>query len=518
MVVPEVLRLEGISKAFAGVRANEGIDLGLREGEVHGLLGENGAGKSTLMNILYGTLRADSGRILVRGQEVTIDSPRAAIGLGIGMVHQHFKLVPDMTVAENVVLGLPGARRGMLDLRAASRRIEELSEAHDLGIHPGDRIESLAVGQQQKVEILKLLYRGAGIFILDEPTAVLTPAEATSLFASLRSFTASGHAIIFITHKLEEVFGHCDRITVLRHGRVVTTSDIGAATKADVARWMVGRDVVLEIADRADVRRGPEVLRVDDVAVRGTHHERFVVDGVSLSVAAGEILGIAGVDGNGQAELADIVTGSLRPDRGSVSVSGATMDPFSPSRFAQLGGAFIPADRRRDGLALDMSVAENLVLRTFARAPFSRRGVIARGEVHEHARDLMSRFDVRASRATAKVRGLSGGNQQKVILAREFSRAPTLVVAAQPTRGLDIGAMEFVYAQLLQLRAAGAGILLISTELSEILTLSDRVAVMYRGRIRGELARSEASPATIGPLMAGLGGDAATASGGARSA
>ncbi|MCZ7527029.1 MAG: ABC transporter ATP-binding protein [Acidimicrobiia bacterium] len=499
--MPELLRLEAITKTFPGVVANRDVTIHLDEGEVLGLLGENGAGKTTLMNVLYGLHRPDSGRILVQGDEVRIGSPREAIGLGVGMVHQHFMLVPNFTVAENVMLGLRGAREPLLDTQEVGRRIRELSDQYGLGISPDSVVESLSVGEQQKVEILKLLYRGARIFVLDEPTAVLTPEETNALFASLRNFTRSGHGVVFITHKLEELLGHCDRITVLRHGEVVGTVRASETSKTELAQMMVGRDMAI-LQPPVSVRDGEPLLDVVDVSLNDESGQR-VLDGVTVQVRSGEVLGVAGVDGNGQLELGEIVTGSRRPRGGEVRIAGKPLEPH-PRRFVERGGAVIPADRHRDGLVLELTVAENLVLRDFTASPFSRRGVLARRAITKHSERLVDDYDIRTSRTSSSVWSLSGGNQQKVVIAREFHRGPRVVVASQPTRGLDIGATEFVYRQLLELVEAGAAVLLISTDLQEILTLSHRIAVMHRGRVMGVVTAEEATPGTLGQMMAGV--------------
>jgi simple sugar transport system ATP-binding protein len=480
-----ILELKGITKRFPGVVANDGIDFDLRQGEVHALLGENGAGKSTLMNVLYGLYQPDEGEISVRGEPVAFHSPRDAIDHGIGMVHQHFMLVPVMTVAENIVLAMEPRQAGVLfDHRVAEREAGELAQSFGFALDPGARVEGITVGQQQRVEIVKALYRNAEILILDEPTAVLTPQEAGELFAILKKLKGEGMSIIFISHKLNEVLDIADRITVLRRGRAVETLPAAGATEESLARLMVGREVLLRV-EKTPASPGEPLLKVEDIHVRD---ERDIeqVRGVSLDVCAGEIVGIAGVDGNGQRELIDAITGLMRIENGRVSVGGVEVTGEGAREHFEIGVGHIPQDRQHRGLVLDFSLAENFSLHDFREEPNSRFGWLYPSKLVEHARRLISEFDVRGGGPETLAASLSGGNQQKVILAREIDRDPRILVAAQPTRGLDVGAIEFVHRRLIEERDSGRAILLVSLELEEILSLSDRILVMYEGRVVGE--------------------------------
>ncbi|HET7045280.1 MAG TPA: ABC transporter ATP-binding protein [Gaiellaceae bacterium] len=500
---PPVLELRGVTKRFPGVLANDSVDLDLREGEVHALLGENGAGKSTLMNIVYGLYHPDEGEILVKGKKISLGSPREAIESGIGMVHQHFMLIPVMSVAENIVLATEPKRAGvLLDYDAARRRVRELSERFGLAVDPDAKIESISVGQQQRVEILKALYRGADILILDEPTAVLTPQEAHELFEVVRSLTSQGKSVIFISHKLNEVLEIADRISVLRRGKLVDTVSPEGATEETLARLMVGREVLLRV-EKQPSKPGEPLLEVDDLHVldeRGLE----AVRGVSLQVRAGEILGIAGVDGNGQTELIDALTGLRRPESGSVRVAGRDLTGASARHLLDAGIGHIPQDRQLHGLVLDFSIAENLALHGYRHAPDSRYGWLFPRRLVAQARRLIEEFDVRGGGPQTPAGSLSGGNQQKVIIAREVERNPKVLVAAQPTRGLDVGAIEFVHRRLIEERDEGRAILLVSLELEEILSLSDRILVLYEGKIAGEFPPS-ASEEELGVAMTGGG-------------
>jgi general nucleoside transport system ATP-binding protein len=479
-----VLELRGITKRFPGVLANDHVDFDLRDGEVHALLGENGAGKSTLMNILYGLYKPDDGEVFLNGKRADIDSPHAAIGAGIGMVHQHFMLIPVMTVAENIVLAAEPKKGVILDIGEAERRVRELAERFKFRIDPHARVQDITVGQQQRVEILKALYRNADILILDEPTAVLTPQEAVELFEILKELVAQGMSVIFISHKLNEVLEIADRITVLRRGKVVDTIPREGATEQSLARMMVGREVLLRV-DKQPAHPGETLLHVEDLRAldeRGLE----AVRGVSLDVRAGEIVGLAGVDGNGQTELIDALTGLRRPSAGTIVVGGRDVTSANAHTFLEEGVGHIPEDRHRRGLVLEFSLAENLVLHDYAKSPYSRRGFLDLGRIFGSARTLLQEFDVRGGTASTPASALSGGNQQKVVIAREVHRDPRVLVAAQPTRGLDVGAIEFVHRRLVEQRDAGKAVLLISLELEEVLSLSDRILVIYEGRIVGE--------------------------------
>jgi len=490
----------GIVKEFPGVVANDHVDFDLRRGEVHALLGENGAGKSTLMNILAGLYRPDAGEVRVEGRPVDFGSPRDAIAAGLGMVHQHFTLVPSQTVTENVLLGLDRPRF-LLHERESEAEIGRLAERFGLRVPPGARIWQLSVGEQQRVEILKMLYRGARILIMDEPTAVLAPQEADELFATLRSMTAEGRSVVFISHKLGEVLAIADRITVMRRGKV-TAAGIPAtgATKADLARRMVGRSV-LETLERTPFEPGEVVLSVRDVVA---DNDRLLpaLRGVSLDVRAGEIVGIAAVAGNGQSELAEVITG-LRPCGGEVLVRGHAVANRSASTVLRRGVAHVPEDRTSVGTAPNLSLTDNLIMKRYRQPPVARGWLVDESSARAIALDLRDTYRIAAPTVDTEVRLLSGGNLQRAILAREIETRPGLLVAVQPTRGLDVGAIETVHRLLLDLRAKGAAILLISEELDEILALSDRVDVMYEGRVVGSFTAAEADIGRIGLLMTG---------------
>jgi len=481
-----VLELHGITKQFPGVLANDHIDLDLRRGEVHALLGENGAGKSTLMNILYGLYRPDEGEIVINGKQVAFSSAKDAIAQGIGMVHQHFMLIPVMTVAENIVLGTEPTEAGIvLDYSAARDRVRDIAKTFGFHVDPDARIENITVGQQQRVEILKALYRRADILILDEPTAVLTPQEATELFSILRNLKAEGMSIIFISHKLNEVLDIADRISVLRRGKMTGTIPREGATETELARMMVGRDVVLRV-EKPPHTVGEPLLEVEDLHVlddRGIEK----VDGVSLQVKAGEILGLAGVDGNGQTELVEAITGLRSPTSGTILVGRNKIIRHAHARtMLDAGVGHIPEDRQRRGLVLEFSIAENIALHDYRFPPDSEKGWLFPRRLIERARRLITDFDIRGGGPTTRAGALSGGNQQKVVVAREVERDPKVLVAAQPTRGLDVGAIEYVHRRLVAERDEGRAILLASLELEEILSLSDRILVMFEGKIVGE--------------------------------
>jgi simple sugar transport system ATP-binding protein len=492
------LELRGITKRFGAVVANDDVDLQLRRGEIHALLGENGAGKSTLMNMVYGMLRADEGEILIDGRPVSIESPRDAMAQGVGMVFQHFMLIPVMTVAENLVLGAEPVKGGLLDLNAARRRCRELSERYGLRVDPDARVSDITVGQQQRVEILRALDRGARILVLDEPTAVLTAQETAELTEVLRGLREGGTSIVFITHKLGEVLEVADRVTVLRRGKTIGTVDTAGADEPSLARMMVGRDVVLHV-EKDTAKPGAPLLEIDELRAdddRGLP----AVDGVSLEVRAGEIVAIAGIDGNGQTELIDAICGLRSVAGGHVRVNGRDITGCEPREARDSGIGHIAEDRHRRGLVLDFSLSENLALRDYREG--TRFGLLNPKRIAAQAGRLLREFDVRGGEPETPARSLSGGNQQKVVVAREISGNPDVMIAAQPTRGLDVGAIEFVHRRLLAERDAGKAILLFSLELDEVRSLADRILVIYNGRIVGELPPT-ASDEELGMMMTG---------------
>ncbi|GIK43143.1 MAG: heme ABC transporter ATP-binding protein [Chloroflexota bacterium] len=501
MTATTFLRMENITKTFPGVVANNRVNLDVRHGEIHALLGENGAGKSTLMNVLYGLYQPDSGQIYLNDQPTTIHSPDDAIAKGIGMVHQHFMLVPPLSVTENVMLGLPGEKGILLNHQAAKKNILDISLAYGLEVNPDLAIWNLSVGTQQRVEIIKALYRGAKLLILDEPSAVLTPQEIEGLFGVMRRLVGNGNSIIFITHKLDEVMEISDRVTVLRDGLAIQTVETRATTKAELARLMVGREVLFRLAKPA-VEPGEVKLEVTNLVVNDDRHVPAVRN-LSLHARAGEIVGLAGVDGNGQRELAEAIAGLRPPQSGTIRISGRETTALNSGDLLHFNLAYIPEDRHREGLILGFKLSENFIARNFRRRPFSVRGLLQYNAIKANARQLIQRFDVRTPSAEVTARTLSGGNQQKVVLARELSENPDLIIAAHPTRGLDVGATEFVENRLLEQRARGAAILYISTELEEILNLSDRIAVIHRGEIMGVVRPTEVTPETLGLMMAG---------------
>ncbi len=496
------LEMKGIVKRFPGVLANDHVDFDVRAGEVHAMLGENGAGKSTLMKVLYGMYKPDEGEILLNGKPASIESPTDAIDLGIGMIHQHFMLVDTLTVAENVALGLPSSRGPLTDLDRVSERIVELGKIYGLGVDPNAYIWQLAVGQRQRVEIIKALYRGAALLILDEPTAVLTPQEVDEFFATLRQMVQDGHGVIFISHKLHEVLAISSRVTVLRDGKRVDSCETADVTKADLARMMVGREVIMK-PDRADVERGEGRLTIKDLHAL-SDRETPALRGVNLELYSGEILGLAGVSGNGQRELAEVVTGLRPATQGQVILEGKDVTGELPGTLTGQHLAYIPEERMRDGIIQEFTVSENEVLRDFQKPPFSRNGFLSLRVIAEYADKLITRFQIKTPSRDTPAKNLSGGNMQKVVLARELSREPRVLVAAQPTRGVDIGATEYVHALLLEQREKGTAILLVSEDLDEILGLSDRIAVIYEGQIMDVVEGDEATAERLGLLMAGV--------------
>lgn len=497
-----VLELKGITKRFPGVLANDHIDLSLEQGEIHALLGENGAGKSTLMNILYGLYQPTEGEIYVNGQKVTINSPGDSISAGIGMVHQHFMLIPVFTVTENVMLGeeevSPG---GFLKRREAGRKISELSSRFGLDLNPEALVGDLPVGIQQRVEIIKLLYRDANILIFDEPTAVLTPQEADSLFEIMKLLIDQGKSIIFITHKLREVLDYADRITVLRRGKVVGTTTPAEADTAKLAEMMVGRAVDLDV-DREPPQVGETVLNVSNLTVLDEQGQ-VAVDNISFELRAGEILGVAGIQGNGQTELVEAITGMSRVDRGEINLLGEAVQNKPPRYITELGSAHIPEDRQRDGIVKEFPIIDNLALQTYYTKPFSKGVVLQEDVMRENATRLVEQFDVRPPIIENAAGSLSGGNQQKVIVAREFSRDIKFLVAAQPTRGIDVGSIEYIHSQIVAKRDDGVAVLLVSTELDEVMQLSDRIVVMFDGRIVANIDARNVTKEQVGLLMAG---------------
>lgn len=497
-----VLEARGITKRFPGVLANDHIDFKLKRGQIHCMLGENGAGKTTLMNVIYGLYQPEAGEILVNGQQATIETANDAIRLGIGMVHQHFMLIPELTVTENIILGNEVTVGPFLDRRRAAAQIKQLSERFGLRVDPEARVGDLPVGARQRVEIIKALYRKADILILDEPTSVLTPQEAEELFKVMRTLVQQGVSIVFITHKLKEVLAVADEITVLRNGRVAGVVAPQEASEASLASLMVGREVILQVQKEAS-NPGEVVLSVRDLQVMDDR-EHMALDGVSLEVRAGEILGVAGVQGNGQTELVEALTGLRPAHSGQVFIDGQETTFATPRQVTELGVAHIPEDREQDGLVKQYPIVDNLILNTYYLQPYAQRLVINERETARHAEEVVQKFDVRTPSIYALAGTLSGGNKQKMIVAREFSRPIRLLIAAQPTRGLDVGSIEFIHQQLISRRQERVAVLLVSAELDEIVSLSDRIAVLFRGRIIDTVPAAVADREQLGLLMAGV--------------
>jgi general nucleoside transport system ATP-binding protein len=501
--MPAVLELRGITKSFPGVLANDAIDLSVEKGKILALLGENGAGKTTLMNILYGLYKPDKGQIFINGEEVSIHGPNDAIARGIGMVHQHFMLVPVMTATENVMLGVEPVRNGVfLDKARVAKRIEEISAQYNLEVDPDAKIGDLPVGAQQRVEIIKVLYRQADILILDEPTAVLTPQEVEGLFKIMHSLIADGKSIIFITHKLKEVLAIADDIIVLRSGRVVGGVSAKDASQEKLAAMMVGREVNL-VVKKKPASPKEVVLSVKDLQVQD-ERKNLTVNGATFEVHAGEVLGIAGVQGNGQTELVYALTGLAPVVSGTINLAGKAVRRSSPRNVLERGVAHIPEDRQRHGLILSFPIHDNMVLCTYYQPPFAKGIALQQKVIVETAEKLVKQFDVRAPNVFVPVSTLSGGNQQKVIVAREFSRPIKLLIASQPTRGLDVGSIEYIHSRIVEKRDEGAAVLLVSPELDEIIALSDRIAVMYKGQIVEIVPAAKVNKAYLGLLMAGV--------------
>ena len=501
MAHENVIEMREITKVFGEFVANDKINLELRKGEIHALLGENGAGKSTLMNMLAGLLEPTSGEIVVNGQVVKLDSPSKAASLGIGMVHQHFMLVEAFTVAENIILGSELTKNGVLDIARATREINELSERYGLAVDPSAKVADISVGAQQRVEILKTLYRGADILIFDEPTAVLTPSEIDELMAIMKNLVKEGKSIILITHKLDEIRAVSDRVTVIRRGKSIETVEIAGATNADLAEMMVGRSVSFKTVKQAPQPK-EVVLSIKDLVV---NENRGVpaVKNLSLDVRAGEIVGIAGIDGNGQSELIQAITGLRKIESGSVELKGQSIVGLHPRQITELSVGHVPEDRHRDGLVLEMMISENIALQTYYKEPLSKKGILNYTNIIDYAKKLMQEFDVRAASEIVPASALSGGNQQKAIIAREIDRNPDLLIVSQPTRGLDVGAIEYIHKRLIQERDNGKAVLVVSFELDEILNISDRIAVIHDGKIQGIVTPETTNKQELGVLMAG---------------
>ncbi|HGL7829369.1 TPA: ABC transporter ATP-binding protein [Streptococcus pneumoniae] len=501
MAHENVIEMRDITKVFGGFVANDKINLHLRKGEIHALLGENGAGKSTLMNMLAGLLEPTSGEIAVNGQVVNLDSPSKAASLGIGMVHQHFMLVEAFTVAENIILGSELTKNGVLDIAGASKEIKALSERYGLAVDPSAKVADISVGAQQRVEILKTLYRGADILIFDEPTAVLTPSEIDELMAIMKNLVKEGKSIILITHKLDEIRAVSDRVTVIRRGKSIETVEIAGATNADLAEMMVGRSVSFKTEKQASKPK-EVVLSIKDLVV---NENRGVpaVKNLSLDVRAGEIVGIAGIDGNGQSELIQAITGLRKVESGSIELKGDSIVGLHPRQITELSVGHVPEDRHRDGLILEMMISENIALQTYYKEPHSKNGILNYSNITSYAKKLMEEFDVRAASELVPAAALSGGNQQKTIIAREIDRDPDLLIVSQPTRGLDVGAIEYIHKRLIEERDNGKAVLVVSFELDEILNVSDRIAVIHDGKIQGIVSPETTNKQELGVLMAG---------------
>ncbi|WP_426239481.1 ABC transporter ATP-binding protein [Pararhizobium sp. DWP1-1-3] len=495
------LRIDNIRKRFGSIIASDGVSLEIEEGEIHALLGENGAGKSVLMSMICGMVRPDEGEIVYKGQSVRFNSPREAIRQRIGMVHQHFMLVPNLTVAENYILGQGSALKVINDMDKVHAKIRELSDRYALDVSPGSLVKELSVGEQQRVEILKVLFHGIDLLILDEPTAVLTPQETDRLLALMGDLVKDGKTVVFISHKLDEVMRVSNRISVMRDGRVVHTVNVAETDARALARMMVGRDVGMELP-RRPAAPGKLVLSVENLTCR-SETGLTAVRGVSLDVYAGEIVGIAGVSGNGQTELSLALSGLLPVDAGSVMLNGKDITGLEPSRINASGFSHIPEDRHKHGIVMSLSLSENTILQRYNQPPFAARGMLIRGAIGEHTRDLIKRFRVKSRDENQRIGDLSGGNQQKLVVARELARNPDFILVNQLARGIDIGAMEFVMEEMLKQRDSGRAILLISTELEELFALCDRILVMFHGEILGELPPDRSRLDELGLLMAG---------------
>lgn len=497
-----VIEMKEIVKKFGDFTANDHVNLTVHKGEVHAILGENGAGKSTLMNVLYGLYRPTSGTIAINGREVVLTSPKHAIELGIGMVHQHFMLIQPFTVTENIVLGVEPKKGIVLDKAEARKRVVELSEKYGMKVDPDAKIEDISVGMQQRVEILKVLYRGADTLILDEPTASLTPQEIDELMEIIRNLTADGKSVILITHKLKEITACSDYCTIIRAGKYIQTVKVGEVDENKLAALMVGRDVNF-VVDKQEQKPGETALEVKDLHAKD-YRDVEILKGLNLNVRKGEIVGLAGVDGNGQTELVEILTGLKKAESGQITMLGQDVFNKTPKEIFDAGISSIPADRQKHGLILDFSIEDNMILQHFDKEPFSKKGILNRKEIRTNAIELMEKFDVRPRNSEAKPAGtLSGGNQQKVIIAREVTNDKDLLIAVNPTRGLDVGAIEFVHKYIVEQRNKGRAVLLVSFELDEIMSLSDRIEVIFDGQIIGSVNGRDADEKELGFMMAG---------------
>ena len=496
-----VIEMLNIRKEFPGIVANDHVTLQLKKGEIHALLGENGAGKSTLMNVLFGLYQPEQGEIRVNGKKVNITSPSVANDLGIGMVHQHFMLVDTFSVTENIVLGQEPTSGTSINLKKAEKDVREISERYGLAVNPRAKIADISVGMQQRVEILKTLYRGADILIFDEPTAVLTPQEIKELSHIMKALIKEGKSIILITHKLKEIMDICDRVTVIRKGKGIGTVNVRDTSTNELANLMVGREVVFK-TEKSPAQPKENVLEISALAVSDSRGVQ-AVRGLDLSVRAGEIVGIAGVDGNGQSELIEAITGLRRSESGSIKLNGKEISNLKPRKITESGVGHIPQDRHKHGLVLDFPIGENMVLQSYYQSPYSKRGILDFKEIYKKASALIQEFDVRTPSEHTPARALSGGNQQKAIIGREVDRDPDLLIAAQPTRGLDVGAIEFIHRRLIEQRDKGKAVLLISFELDEILNVSDRIAVIYEGKIVAVVDPKATTEQELGLLMAG---------------
>ena len=497
------IEMINITKEFPGIIANDNITLQVKKGEIHALLGENGAGKSTLMSVLFGLYQPEKGIIKKDGQEVKIKNPNDANDLGIGMVHQHFKLVEDFTVLENIVLGMETTKHGVLKMEDARKKVMELSERYNLSIDPDSKIEDITVGMQQRVEILKMLYRDNEVLIFDEPTAVLTAAEIDELLNIMKNLIGEGKSIIFITHKLNEIKRAADRCTVLRKGKYIGTVEVAETSKEELSRMMVGRDVSFEV-DKSPSNPGNVILEVKNLSVKSKTSQKSLLNNVSFKVRAGEILSIAGIEGNGQSELVYAITGLMKSNGGEIILNGKNIENESIRNRTLTGMGHIPEDRHKHGLVLDYTLAENMILQTYYKEPFQKNGFLQNNEIEKYSDRLIKQFDVRSGQGSDTIaRSMSGGNQQKAIIAREIDRDPMLLVAVQPTRGLDVGAIEYIHKQLVNERDEGRAVLMVSLELDEVMNVSDRILVIYEGELVGEFKPEEITVEELGLYMSG---------------